>query len=144
MYAMMMTVDEVVARFSTYRYNMYVCTQLPIIILNHETCLNTYRSMDRIAENVFSVKHQLPNIKKVSWQDSISYIWSCILDYNKNKRMFNLSVENAWMNYFYIKGYPMSLENESDIVNKNNEYVLHRWIENKFVVYITSYTFDGV
>lgn len=47
------------------------------------------------------------------------------------------------MNYFYIKGYPMSLENESDILNKNNEYVLHRWIENKFVVYITSYTFDG-
>ncbi len=37
----------------------------------------------------------------------------------------------------------MSLEDESDILTKNNECVLHRWIEHKcVVVFITYYTFD--
>ncbi len=36
----------------------------------------------------------------------------------------------------------MSQEDESDIPNKNNAYVLHRQIEHSFVVFITYYTSD--
>ncbi len=45
----------------------------------------------------------------------------------------------------FAKGYLTSLEGDSDIPTKNNEYILHIHIEHKFVVVfitVTYYTFD--
>ncbi len=42
----------------------------------------------------------------------------------------------------FAQGYLMSLEDELDIPTKNNECVLHSWIEHECIVFITYYTFD--
>ncbi len=87
---------------------------------------------------ITSKNKYLSNDMKIFGTCSIPLNTRQVLYYNKNKQEFSLSGEH--MSCFCVGISDKSTEDESDIPTKNNESVLHRWIQHSFVVvFITLY-----